>query len=128
MRMKSLLETLSNLDGSIIDVIPTNLPNSFDELESRPRISISLDAKLHQPIIPGKYGIGASFFLHHVGNGWLAEAEIGWTSNEIGWESFGSREVQQESIAGIEEACRPILDWLEKKYQEEASKDPIRQK
>src|SRR5262245_17836738 len=71
-------------------------------------ISIALNAELVKPLDADRQAIGMSLLLRHTGGFWLAEAEVGWSGQSIGWDDFDSREIQCPSIEEIIQAVPPL--------------------
>ena len=85
-------------------------------------ISIALDAELRKPIDSDKKSLGISLLLRHTRGAWLAEAEVGWSGEQIGWDSFDSKEAQAKSIDEIVGMTPSLVDWLETRFREEVAK------
>jgi hypothetical protein len=85
-------------------------------------ISIALNAELHKPNSPERKAMGVSLLLRHVRETWIAEAEIGWSGERIGWDSFDCKEAQAESVEEITNVVIPLVEWLDVRFREELSK------
>ncbi len=59
-----------------------------DYAERGVTICLSLIAELRKPIDSDKKAIGVDLLLRHTEQGWIAEAEIGWSGRDIGWDNF----------------------------------------
>jgi hypothetical protein len=87
-------------------------------------ISIALDAELRKPIDSDKKSLGISLLLRHTRGVWLAEADVGWSGQNIGWDSFDSKEAQAKSIDEIVSMTPSLVDWLDMRFREEVGKFP----
>ncbi len=93
-----------------------------DYAERGVTICLSLIAELRKPIDSDKKAIGVDLLLRHTEQGWIAEAEIGWSGREIGWDNFDEREAQTETIEETYIIVPPMVDWLGSRVREEIAK------
>ena len=85
-------------------------------------ISIALNAELCKPINSERKAIGISLLLRHAGGEWLAEAEVGWTGENVGWDPFDSKEARAESIEEIISLVPSLVEWMDARFREEVAK------
>ncbi|MGJ4858594.1 hypothetical protein ACN6KF_004594 [Labrys sp. La1] len=83
-----------------------------------------LNADIKTPIHSRRQALGMQFLMRHTMGQWQGEAEIGWSSNQLGWEVFDSREFQVPSIDEFIENAPDQLNWLGKRFIEEIAKLP----
>ena len=105
------------------DVIPFRGEES-DYAQDGVTISIALNAELRAPIDSEKKALGFSLLLRHVQTGWIAEAEIGWSGEMVGWDSFDSREAKAASIEEVVGMVSPLVEWMGARFREEVAKLP----
>lgn len=87
-------------------------------------ISVALNAELRYPVDSDKKAIGMALLLRHAGGRWIAEAEVGWTGKNIGWDPFDSREAQEAAIEEMMNAVPPLVEWMGMRFREEVAKLP----
>ena len=103
------------------DVIPFKCEAS-DYADEGVTISIALSADLCVPIDSEKKAIGMSLLLRHAEGLWIAEAEIGWTGVNIGWDAFESREFREESLDVARPQIKGIVVWAGETFRQEVAK------
>lgn len=81
-----------------------------------------LNADIRSPY--RKPAIGMQFLMRHTEGHWLGEAEIGWSSAEVGWEDFDSRELLAPSIEEFMKKAPDYIEWLANRFLEEIAKLP----
>ena len=109
------------------DVSTTVIPfkgESSDHADDGVTISVALNAELRNPTDSEKRAIGMTLLLRHAGGCWIAEAETGWTGQNIGWDPFDAREAQAETIEELIIAVPPLFEWIGTRFREEAAKLP----
>ncbi len=114
-------------DRALRDVSTMVLPSkgeASDYADDGVTISVALNAELRNPIDSDKKAIGMSLLLRHAGGRWIAEAEIGWTGKNIGWNQFDEREVQGATVEDLMNAAPPLVEWMETRFREEVAKLP----
>ena len=87
-------------------------------------VSVALNAELYKPTNADRKAIGMSLLLRHAGGRWLAEAEVGWTGEKVGWNQFDSNEAQAKSIEEIVSLVPPLVKWMDAKFRTEVAKIP----
>jgi len=91
-RFKDVTCTVSHAEGQHAVVFGEK--QRIDTVE----VSYSLDCELFQETADGRYSLGASFALRHMGERWRCEGEIGWSCRDSGWEDFESLEITVDSV------------------------------
>ncbi len=84
-------------------------------------IEIALNAELRYPCAPERKAIGMSLLLRHSGNYWIAEAEVGWSGVQIGWDPLHSKEAVAESIEDIMDKISPMVEWVANQFKSEVA-------
>jgi len=96
------LESVERFKMVSTHVIPfQQIENSFENSDQETlgvSISFAIDADLKQPSDVNHASIGVSLKLWHVENRWKAEAEIGWSGSDIGWDPFDDKEIETDNI------------------------------
>jgi hypothetical protein len=87
-------------------------------------IAVFLNAELRKPIDSERKAIGMSLLLRHTTGKWLAEAEVGWTGEKVGWDQFDSKEAQASTINEVMNKVPPLVEWTEARFREEVAKLP----
>lgn len=102
-------------------VIPSKGEQS-DYADGGVTVSVALNAELGKPTNSERKAMGMSLLLRHSGGHWLAEAEIGWTGEKVGWDQFDSKEAQASSIEEMFSLALPLVEWLDMRFREEVAK------
>jgi hypothetical protein len=87
-------------------------------------ISIALNAELRKPLNADRKAIGMSLLLRHTGGSWLAEAEVGWSGESIGWDQFDARDDSAVSVEEIMTKAKTLVVWMGTRFKEEVAKLP----
>jgi hypothetical protein len=85
-------------------------------------ISVALNAELLQPSDSEKKAMGMSLLLRHTGGMWVAEAEVGWTGEMVGWDQFDAQEAQYPSIEEMILQVPLLVKWMGTRFEEEIAK------
>lgn len=88
-------------------------------------LSVDLFADIVNAADIEKSSLGMSLVLRCYGGLWIAEAEVGWSGHEIGWDPFDSREAQSRSIEGIMDKVHLLVEWMEARFREEVQKQEL---
>ncbi len=84
-------------------------------------ISMELDAELTNPLDADRKAIGMSLLLRHSREVWIAEAEVGWIGQNIGWNQFDEREVQSDTIEEMIQKVPSLVEWMDGRFKEEVT-------
>jgi hypothetical protein len=107
------------------DVSTTVIPfkgEPSDYADRGVNVSVALNAEVLNPTNSERKAIGMSLLLRRSGGLWIAEAEVGWTGDRIGWDPFDSKETQATSIDEIMAKITPLVEWMSLRFQEEVTK------
>jgi len=104
-------------------VIPFESQQS-DYADAGVTISVALNAEVRVPVDSEKKALGMCLLLRHTGGLWLAEAEVGWTGEKVGWDPFDSKEARATSVEEIICIVPPLVEWMEMRFREEVAKLP----
>jgi hypothetical protein len=85
-------------------------------------VSIALNAEVRKVTDSEKKAVGMSLLLRHSGGLWIAEAEVGWTGEKVGWDPFASKEVQATSIEEIMNKIPSLVEWMGVRFRDEVEK------
>lgn len=87
-------------------------------------LSIALNANLRNPRDPEKQAIGMSFLVRRRGGIWLAEAEVGFTGRDVGWDPFESKEARFNTIEDLMVDAIPLVSWMDRVFRDAVLKLP----
>ncbi|MDZ5451394.1 hypothetical protein [Labrys sp. ZIDIC5] len=113
-------QSLHNLE---ISIVPSD-NGPIDYTADGKVLFLYLNADIKAPIASRQQALGMQFLMRHTMEQWQGEAEIGWSSNQVGWDVFDSREFQAPTIEAFIENAPDHLDWLGKRFIEEVAKLP----
>src|SRR5262245_28565002 len=96
-------------------------------------VSYSLDCELFQETADGRYSLGASFALRHMGDHWRCEGDVGWSCRHSGWEDFESHEMRVDSVlesrseieAFVERVLKSQSGLIERQFADRGDEPPI---
>jgi hypothetical protein len=100
------------------DVIPS-LGAASNYADEGVTISIALNGWFVKPPDSEREAMGMSVLLRHCDGVWIAEAEVGWTGREIGWDPFDSKETEATSIEEIMDKAPPLVEWMGTRFRKE---------
>jgi len=123
LQVQIFAENSALLHSVSTSIFPTQ-GKSSDYAEYGVTISVALHAMLRRPPDSEKWAMGMSLLLRHTGGSWLAEAEVGWTGQEIGWDPFDSKEVRATSIDEIYLNVPPLVEWMGLRFRDEVARLP----
>jgi hypothetical protein len=114
-------EKSSALQAASTTVIPFKSEQT-DYAEYGVTLSVALNAEIRKPVDREKMAIGMALLMRRSGGVWIAEAEVGWTGRDVGWDSFASREVQSSSVEQLIEEVPALIAWMDETFREEVER------
>ena len=123
-RKMHLFAEQSNLLQSVSTTVIPFKGEPSDYADDGVTLSVALNAELLKPVDCEKKALGAALLLRHTAGFWLAEAEVGWTGEKVGWDPIHSREVKSPSIEQIIEKIPPLIELIKERFTEEVRKLP----
>jgi hypothetical protein len=85
-------------------------------------ITLALNAELTMPADSERKALGMSLLLRHSNGLWVAESEVGWTGQMVGWDPFDATEVQADSIEEVIQKVPALVERAGLKFKEEVAK------
>ena len=56
---------------------------------------------------------------------WIAEAEVGWTGRDVGWDPLASNEIECASPEDLMAKVPPLVTWMDATFRETVEKLPV---
>lgn len=91
---------------------------SSEYAEEGATIAVFLNAELRAPVDSEKKALGMSLLLRHTAGLWVAEAEVGWSGEMVGWDPIESKESRATSIEELMNETPPLVEWMGGKFAE----------
>lgn len=85
-------------------------------------LTIALNANLRSPPDLERHAVGMTLLIRRRGGKWIAEAEVGWTGRDIGWDPFESREIERASPEELMDDVPPLVEWMDANFRETIKK------
>jgi len=114
-------------EAAISDVFTTIEPFKAEDTRFADRgvtLSIALNANLRHPRNPEKRALGMSLMIRRSAGIWIAEAEVGWTGNEVGWDPFASKEIQHASPEEVFANLPALVTWMDSVFRQTVAELP----
>ena len=106
----------------ITTVNPFMVANADGYADGGVTIQFGLDAELLTPPNLERKALGASLLLRRKSGMWVLEAEIGWSGEQVGWDSIDSRDTTETTIEGVIQKMPELGEWLCARFKEEVGK------
>jgi hypothetical protein len=87
-------------------------------------LSIALSANLRDPPNVERRALGMSLLIRRSSGTWIAEAEVGWSGNEVGWDPFASREIQSTSPEDVIANVPALVAWMDSTFRSAVAELP----
>lgn len=96
------LQSMSGVHCIHVDISPSEHSSSSEISKNYAdygvTINMELDSELTKMGPEGQHSMGISVLVRRSNGQWIAEGEIGWISNEIGWDRFYDKEIKADNI------------------------------
>jgi hypothetical protein len=76
-------------------------------------LSFELTANLRDPPTSERRSIGMSLLVRRSAGTWFAVGEIGWSGDEVGWDSFQSKELEYSSPEDLMANVHTLVEWMD---------------
>lgn len=116
-------ETVTAISDVSTHVEPFKVEGS-DYADNGVTLSISLNANLRKPQDPERQAIGMSLLIRRSGGSWIADAEVGFTGRDVGWDPFDSKEAQFDTVEDLMIDAAPLVNWMDRVFRDAVAKLP----
>jgi hypothetical protein len=87
-------------------------------------LSIALNANLRNPPNLERRALGMSLLIRRSSGTWIAEAEVGWSGNAVGWDPFASRKIQSTALEDVIANVPALIAWMDSTFRSAVAELP----
>ena len=88
-------------------------------------LTLALNANLRKPPSSERQAVGMTLLLRRREGRWIAEAEVGWTGRDVGWDPLASKEIECASPEDLMAKVPPLVTWMDATFRETVEKLPV---